>query len=91
VADACSTDTSAGPRTCGLAIVSAVCGLTSVVFFLGFLSGIPAALLGHMALGRIQESGGTYKGRRLAQVGLVLGYSASIASILLWAWVLAAG
>jgi hypothetical protein len=79
------------PRMCGLAIASLVCGITSIVFLLGFMSGIPAALLGHLALERIRESGGTHNGRRLAQAGLVLGYGATVASILLWVtWLLAA-
>ncbi len=57
----------------------------------GVSLGVPAALLGHLALERIRESGGTYAGERMAKVGLTLGYGASIASILIWVtWLLAA-
>ena len=87
--DAYCTSVSVQPKTHGLAIASLVCGITSVVFMMGFLSGIPAALLGHLALERIRESGGAFAGVRLAKAGLVLGYGASVASILAWVtWLL---
>ncbi len=58
-------------RTSGLAIASLVLGLG---FCLGALTGIPAVVCGHVALGKIKRSGGTVGGRGLAIGGLVLGY-----------------
>ena len=58
--------------SCGLATASLVCGICGV--FLGPLTGIPAIITGHMALGRIRKSGGILQGNGLAIAGLVLGY-----------------
>ena len=58
--------------SCGLATSSLVCGIFGVVF--GPISGIPAIITGHMALGRIKKSGGILQGHGKAVAGLVLGY-----------------
>jgi hypothetical protein len=56
----------------GLAIVSLVCGI--LVFFTLGLAGLPAVVLGHLALSHIKKSAGTLKGRGMAIAGLILGY-----------------
>ncbi len=60
------------PAPCGLATASLVCGICSA--FLGPLTGIPAVITGHMALGRIKKSGGALQGHGMALAGLILGY-----------------
>ena len=60
------------PRTSSLAITSLVLGCLSVLF--GVLTGLPAVITGHIALGKIKRSAGTVGGRGLAVGGLVLGY-----------------
>ncbi len=61
--------------TSGLAVASLVLGIVSF-FCLGFLFVVPilAIVFGHVALGRIADSGGTLRGRGLAIAGLVLGW-----------------
>ncbi len=61
-----------GQPTNGKATAAMVLGL--LIFLAGFLTGIPAVILGHMALGEINASGGTQGGRGQAITGLVLGY-----------------
>ena len=60
------------PQTSGLAIASLVLGLCS--FLLGFLTGLPALICGHLSLNQIKKSGGIIKGRGMAITGLVIGY-----------------
>lgn len=60
------------PKTSGLAITSLVLGITSFFCF-GFLTGIPAIILGIVALNKIPKSGGTQTGRGLAIAGLTTG------------------
>src|SRR5882672_918131 len=55
------------------AIASLVCGLAAWVVC-GFLTGIPAVILGHSSLKKIGRSGGYLKGKEIAFAGLVLGY-----------------
>jgi hypothetical protein len=59
-------------QTNGKATAALVLGLC--VFLVGFFTGIPAVILGHMALGEINRSGNTQSGRGMAITGLVLGY-----------------
>ncbi|HUU93661.1 MAG TPA: DUF4190 domain-containing protein [Phycisphaerae bacterium] len=54
--------------TNGLAIASLICGIAGCIPG----AGIAAAIMGHMALGRIKISG--QGGRGMAIVGLILGY-----------------
>lgn len=67
-----SLPASSNPSTSGLAIGSLICGIAS--FFCLGLSGLPAVIMGHMALSRIKKSGGTLGGKGLAIGGLVTGY-----------------
>ena len=59
-------------QTSGLAVTSLVCGITSL--FLSVLTGIPAVIFGHKALGKIKKSQRPIGGSGLATAGLVLGY-----------------
>ncbi|MEO5713211.1 MAG: DUF4190 domain-containing protein [Luteolibacter sp.] len=58
--------------SCGLATASLVCGICGVI--LGPLTGIPAIITGHMALGRIKRSGDVLQGHGMAIAGLIMGY-----------------
>jgi hypothetical protein len=58
--------------TNGKATAAMILGL--LIFIAGFFTGIPAVILGHMALNEINTSGGTQGGRGQAITGLVLGY-----------------
>jgi len=58
----------AAAGTSGLAIASLICGILGCIPG----AGIAAAVMGHMALGRIKLSG--QGGRGMAIIGLVLGY-----------------
>ncbi|HLW02145.1 MAG TPA: DUF4190 domain-containing protein [Ktedonobacterales bacterium] len=61
-----------GQPTNGKATAAMILGL--LVFVTWFVTGIPAVILGHMALGEINASGGAQGGRGQAITGLVLGY-----------------
>lgn len=60
------------PRTAGLAIASLVLGLLAITCC-SILAGIPALILGSLALQRIGASGGTLGGKIQALVGIVMG------------------
>jgi len=66
--------------TSSLATVSLVLGIYSIAC-LGFITGIPAILLGHMALGRIKTQPDV-SGRGLAAWGLGLGYAGSVLGLM---------
>jgi hypothetical protein len=66
-------------RSSSLATTSLVLGCLSTLF--GALTGIPAVITGHIALGRIKQSAGEVGGRGLAIAGLALGYVGIIWSI----------
>jgi len=82
------------PPTNGKAIASMVLGicfvLTACSFFgfsplaalFGLGTGIPAVILGHMALRQINASGGTQSGQGMAITGLVLGYLSIAAGLI---------
>ena len=59
-------------KNCGLAITSLVLGLSALL--LSIITGIPAVICGHMALGKIKRSQGSLSGNGMAITGLVLGY-----------------
>ena len=61
-------------RTSKAAFWSLILGLAGVV--LGFLTGIPAAILGHVGLVKINRSRGALTGKGKAVTGMVLGYVA---------------
>ncbi|CAN5145821.1 hypothetical protein BH23VER1_BH23VER1_32970 [soil metagenome] len=63
-----------GRTTPGLTVASFVCGLVSIVLGLGALTGIPAVILGHMAMKLYRTEPEIHEGRGLAVAGLVLGY-----------------
>ena len=69
----------AAEGTNGLAIASLICGIASMVCC-GLLAGIPAIIMGHMALGRIKLSG--QGGRGLALAGLIMGYISIVLTII---------
>ncbi len=52
----------------------AVASLMMGLFWMGWFGSLAAIPLGHVALRQIRRSGGTQAGRRLAILGLVLGY-----------------
>lgn len=60
--------------TNGKATAALVLGLLSLLFWV--LTGIPAVILGHMALNEINASNGTQGGKGSAITGLILGYVA---------------
>jgi Domain of unknown function (DUF1707)/Domain of unknown function (DUF4190) len=68
----------ARPRTNALAVASLACGVGQP--FTGFLSTIPAIVLGHMARREIRRTG--EDGAGLATAGLVLGWSGAILILL---------
>ena len=63
----------------GLAITSLVLGLLS--FLTCFVTGIPAIICGHIALGRARRAPAQHGGSGLATAGLVLGYLSLLAVI----------
>jgi hypothetical protein len=68
-------------QTSGQAIAALLCGILS--FCLPVLLGIPALILGFLALGNINRSGGRLTGGGLAITGIVLGIVGSIGGVLL--------
>lgn len=54
------------------ALASMILGLC--VFVAGFLAGLPAVILGHMAKTEIRKSNGRLRGDGMALTGLILGY-----------------
>ena len=61
-------------QTNGKATAAMVLGLLSLLLW--FFTGIPAVILGHMALNEIRASNGTQGGSGQAITGLILGYLA---------------
>ena len=59
------------PQTSGLAVGSLVCGV--------LFTGLPAIVLGHIALRKIARSSGSLRGRGLALAGMILGYLSVVA------------
>lgn len=77
----------AAPVTNQKAIWSLVLGILGLVCC-GFFAGIPALILGKMAQGEIDASGGLQTGRGMATAGFILGIIAcvfGILGIILWA------
>jgi hypothetical protein len=62
-------------ENCGLAIVSLVCGICTIVIFpLFFVFMIPAIICGHVAQSRIKQAKGALLGGGMALAGLIMGY-----------------
>src|SRR4029453_7168256 len=61
------------PRTAPTAIWSLV---LAILFFVGgwLFTAIPAVICGHIAWSKIRKSGGAFRGKGIATVGLILGY-----------------
>ncbi len=74
----------------GLAVLSLVLGLCSLVFCLNALTGIPAIICGHVARSRARRFPARYRGSGLAAIGLVLGYSGIVLSFVIAAMLLPA-
>jgi len=71
----------ASPPTSSMALVSLILGILGWVI-LPLIGSVLAVVFGHVALGEIYRSGGQLGGRGVAQVGLVLGYSAVALEVL---------
>jgi Domain of unknown function (DUF4190) len=70
-------------KTNGLAIASLVLG----VLFCTLIGGVLAVIMGNLALGQIDQSYGTQKGRGLAIAGIVLGWiGIGLLAIAAFAW-----
>jgi hypothetical protein len=69
------------PKRQGMAITSLVLGILSMVCF-GFLTGIPAIILGHIAHGRTRKAPEQYAGSGLAIAGLVMGYASLVTTLI---------
>src|SRR5262249_3000835 len=68
-----------GPTTTsGKAIASLVLGILSLVCCLNFLTGIPAGILGLLAMRDIGQSGGKVTGKAMAIIGIILGLLGSV-------------
>lgn len=65
----------------GLSITSLVLGILSVTLC-GCLSGLPAVICGHIARGKIKQSGGTIGGGGFALAGLILGYLSMLITVI---------
>ncbi|HEX8173673.1 MAG TPA: DUF4190 domain-containing protein [Pyrinomonadaceae bacterium] len=70
-----------GQKQQGLAIASLVCGILSPCCF-GLLTGIPAVILGFMAISREKSNPELYGGKGMAITGIVLGGIGFIFTIL---------
>ncbi|HLW02144.1 MAG TPA: DUF4190 domain-containing protein [Ktedonobacterales bacterium] len=66
----------AQPQTNNKAVVALILGICCYVVGGTILTGIPAIIVGHMAMREIDASGGTQGGKPLALIGLILGYVA---------------
>jgi len=65
----------------GMAITSLVLGMLSMVCF-GFVTGIPAIILGHIAHSRTRKVPEQYAGSGLAIAGLVMGYASLLMTVI---------
>lgn len=70
-----------GQRTSVRAIMALVLGVVSLLSA-GILTGIPAIILGYLALKEIKRSYGQVTGENMAKAGLILGYGSIIALVL---------
>ena len=66
----------------GMAVTSLVLGILSCVCF-GFLAGIPAIILGHIAYSRARKCPDQYGGAGLAIAGFVTGYAGVLMTLIL--------
>jgi Domain of unknown function (DUF4190) len=73
-------------KTPGLAVASLCLGIAGILP-LGIIGAIPAIICGHIALSRIKRNQGT-KGKRLAGIGLILGYLVVVFTVVIFATVI---
>lgn len=76
----------------GMAIASLILGIVSfpMIFacFLGIPAGIVGAILGHVSLKKIRQSGGTIGGEGLAKGGIICGWiGAGLGLLILMAYI----
>lgn len=77
-------------QTNNKAIISLILGICSFVIGGNLLTGIPAIIIGHMAMREIAATNDTQQGKPLALVGLILGYVATLGTVafcLFWLFV----
>ena len=78
----------AAQRQSGLAIASLIVGIISLpgalLVVCGFLFGLPAVIMGHLAVSQISGSNGRLMGKGMATTGFILGYAGMVLSV---AWV----
>ncbi len=74
--------TSTPPRTSPSAVWSLVLGILSLACF-SIITGIPAVICGHVALGKIKRAGGALAGSGLAIAGLITGYISIALSVII--------
>jgi hypothetical protein len=74
-----------GPKQQGFAIGSLVCGILSIVCCMGIFTGIPAVILGIMAMNKEKENPTLYGGRGMALAGVITG---GIGSVIGTIWLL---
>ncbi len=72
---------SANSQRRGMAVTSLILGILSMVCF-GFLTGIPAIILGHIAHSRTRKAPEQYTGSGPAIAGLVMGYASLLATLI---------
>ena len=65
----------------GMAVTSLILGILSMVCF-GFLTGIPAIILGHIAHGRTRKTPEQFAGSGLAIAGFVMGYASLLTTLI---------
>lgn len=62
------------PRLMPLALAALICGIVSIVAYYGaFVLGVLAIVFGAVALYKIRQNPGVYRGRRMAMAGFILG------------------
>lgn len=74
-----------GSKQQGFAIASLICGILSVVCCMGFLTGIPAVILGIVAMNKEKADPNIYGGRGLALAGTITG---GLGSLLGLVWII---
>src|SRR5436190_1276484 len=70
----------APPQNSNMAVISLIAGITGLTVF-PIIGSLVAVILGHMAKGEINRSGGQLGGGGLATAGLVLGYLGLVLSV----------
>lgn len=69
----------------GIAIASMICGILSITCCMGFLTGIPAVVLGFVAMNKEKADPVNYGGHGMALAGVITG---GIGSLLFLGWII---